>query len=252
MGWPNGTPAKAPFLLASWDVMLSTARHSEKSSREEKASNRVTLPECRHCLPGITRAWLGIAPAFFSSQKTESWPERGSPGVTDGAHHNQQDICCQHRRQHLVQRVIRMIVREAVYGGKEFTQVHESRPIPSVNTMRSKATSLTVWAGAGIICLLSAFLLLYVNQAPYGPTGFAHSRRDVGPIHAVTHQNPAKAPPQPLSEALRQVSSDLTSAHFLKARELHSFGKRDALRCDDAPCVDGSCCGKNSTCGYGT
>ena len=30
-----------------------------------------------------------------------------------------------------------------------------------------------------------------------------------------------------------------------------TLGKRDALRCDNGECNDGSCCGKNHTCGYG-
>jgi hypothetical protein len=185
MGWPNGTPAKAPFLLASWDVMLSTARHSEKSSREEKASTRVTLPECRHCLPGITRAWLGMAPAFFSSQKTESWPERGSPGVTDGAHHNQQDICCQHRRQHLVQRAYKddcersCLWRKRVYpssrvqtGYRVSTQCGPRRPVSLFGQeLESSAFSRHFYYSMSIKPLMDQLALLIRGGtlAPFTP-----------------------------------------------------------------------------------
>lgn len=67
------------------------------------------------------------------------------------------------------------------------------------------------------------------------------------------HQNPAKAPPQPLPETVEGLSAERAAASsFLTAKSIHQgLGKRAALRCDDGPCVDGSCCGQNHICGYG-
>ena len=67
------------------------------------------------------------------------------------------------------------------------------------------------------------------------------------------HSDPVKAAPhEPLAfEALTEPSS---RSSFLASREVHhEFGlsKRDALRCDDGPCIDGSCCSKDKICGFG-
>ncbi|KAM7195912.1 hypothetical protein V8F20_007277 [Naviculisporaceae sp. PSN 640] len=60
------------------------------------------------------------------------------------------------------------------------------------------------------------------------------------------------AAPQVLSDS--ELSGQLSASSFLAARDLHSPGvlaKRGPLRCDDGPCVDGSCCSKDHICGFG-
>ncbi|KAK4118449.1 glycoside hydrolase family 18 protein, partial [Parathielavia appendiculata] len=81
------------------------------------------------------------------------------------------------------------------------------------------------------------------------------------PNQGLAHQNPARAPPQPLlSPALAASSpaelSDLSGrSSFLATRHAHhniSLAKRDGpLRCNDGPCIDGSCCSKDHICGFG-
>jgi chitinase len=97
---------------------------------------------------------------------------------------------------------------------------------------------------------------------------FPREQRPDATIHVVpiahqgpTHQNPARAPPNPLlSPAFAPSSpaelSDLSGrSSFLAVRSAHhnvSLAKRDGpLRCDDGPCIDGSCCGKDHICGFG-
>lgn len=62
------------------------------------------------------------------------------------------------------------------------------------------------------------------------------------------HYHPFK-----VTHSTRRAFQDVPVA--LAARSdwrVHStLGKRDALRCDNGECNDGSCCGKNHTCGYG-
>ncbi|KAH6957466.1 oviduct-specific glycoprotein, partial [Fusarium avenaceum] len=72
--------------------------------------------------------------------------------------------------------------------------------------------------------------------------------------YSPAHQNPDEAPPVHIPAdvlALNKTVSKKATASSLQSRNVNLFQKRDALRCDNAPCIDGSCCGKNSICGYG-
>ncbi|KAL2070912.1 hypothetical protein VTL71DRAFT_13938 [Oculimacula yallundae] len=65
-----------------------------------------------------------------------------------------------------------------------------------------------------------------------------------------THQNPAQAPPQPMP--VFENSSTSFSGMFGRDVDFSPLQRRDgALHCDNGPCVDGSCCGKDGICGYG-
>ncbi|KAH6991732.1 oviduct-specific glycoprotein [Fusarium venenatum] len=68
------------------------------------------------------------------------------------------------------------------------------------------------------------------------------------------HQNPDEAPPVHIPAdaiGMNKSLTNYTSASHLQTRSASLLQKRDALRCDNGPCIDGSCCGKNSICGYG-
>ncbi|KAI9152186.1 oviduct-specific glycoprotein [Paramyrothecium foliicola] len=67
------------------------------------------------------------------------------------------------------------------------------------------------------------------------------------------HQNPVQAPPQAMPEGF-----DLAPGHRLDSN-LTSRAEPDVrpdtsgpLYCKDGPCIDGSCCGKQGICGYGS
>ncbi|KAI9150631.1 Chitotriosidase-1 [Paramyrothecium foliicola] len=117
--------------------------------------------------------------------------------------------------------------------------------------MRSRVKDSALWAVLGLVALFCSVLFLLVSQTHGESPQHTFSKRFAPGLHGPAHQNPAKAPAEPLPQAIEQLSTELTASHFLHARELHSLGKRDALRCDDGPCVDGSCCSKDKICGYG-
>ncbi|KAK4120516.1 hypothetical protein N657DRAFT_625063 [Parathielavia appendiculata] len=125
-----------------------------------------------------------------------------------------------------------------------------------------------------VLCLLS---VLYTTTSEHQRGTFRqHPRRWPFPreqrrdatIHVVpvanqgpAHHNPARAPPRSLPSPTLGPSSpvelsDLSSrSSFLAARHAHhniSLAKRDGpLRCNDGPCIDGSCCSKDHICGFG-
>lgn len=58
--------------------------------------------------------------------------------------------------------------------------------------------------------------------------------------------------PRVRDDAASGLAAGLSASSYLAARGMHhALGKRDALRCDDGPCVDGSCCSKDKICGFG-
>lgn len=123
------------------------------------------------------------------------------------------------------------------------------------------ATSAPLWVRGGLLVLLLAlsgfYFLAETNTffSTHSPTPHREVRRAFLPdtIRGPAHQNPSKAPPQPLAQvALDLSSAEISQSHFLASRGFNnSLGRRDALRCDGGPCVDGSCCGKDNICGYG-
>jgi chitinase len=133
---------------------------------------------------------------------------------------------------------------------------------------RAHGIRAAFWAVTGLSVILCALLLFYTSSEQTQQGRSRHHRRrwpsqsqqwgvvseanrDVAP------QNPTEAPPTPfLAQALATSSSSEMSARssFLAARDVHrkfSLGKRGPLRCDDAPCIDGSCCSKDNICGFG-
>ncbi|KAH8764925.1 glycoside hydrolase superfamily [Diaporthe sp. PMI_573] len=65
------------------------------------------------------------------------------------------------------------------------------------------------------------------------------------------HQNPAKAPAIPITNIEDSAITYNNSVSAFNPREFNLLQRHDALRCDNGPCVDGSCCGKDGICGYG-
>lgn len=60
--------------------------------------------------------------------------------------------------------------------------------------------------------------------------------------HSPAHQNPDEAPPVQIPSdalALNKTASKKPTASHLQSRNVNLFQKRDALRCDGAPCIDG-------------
>lgn len=141
--------------------------------------------------------------------------------------------------------------------------------------LHTGTASTARWAFAAVLLLLCVSPLLYSTTES---VNFHRHRRFLQQRAVATvpderrgpaHQNPAQAPPEPLlpdalvkrgeaGEALE--NPELPSARlsgraaYLASREVHqsfALGKRDALRCDDGPCVDGSCCSKDRICGFG-
>ncbi|ESZ99230.1 oviduct-specific glycoprotein [Sclerotinia borealis F-4128] len=72
--------------------------------------------------------------------------------------------------------------------------------------------------------------------------------RDI--VFSPGHQNPAKSPaiPMPNIENTTLTFNNSVSAFNPRDVNIHSLQRRDALRCDSAPCIDGSTAG---ICGYG-
>lgn len=122
-------------------------------------------------------------------------------------------------------------------------------------TMRSQSTSLALWAAVGIFFLCQLPLCFagrishqvrstqaeVVKQSSpvqplLGKTALLYQREQLegfasGDIFpSPGHQNPAKSPP---------VHSADHSTSRLSLRDLHALDRRDVLRCDDGPCVDG-------------
>lgn len=125
--------------------------------------------------------------------------------------------------------------------------------------MRSKSSALSalaIWPAFGlvILCLLPVLYSDIWRGAQEGT--FAHSRlttrspiiqadkaspvfnqRDEpqgtfngNALRSPAHQNPAVAPPVPIPD---------NRTMELSSRDAHSLNKRDALRCDNGPCIDG-------------
>ncbi|RDL41225.1 putative glycoside hydrolase family 18 protein [Venustampulla echinocandica] len=94
--------------------------------------------------------------------------------------------------------------------------------------------------------------ILRVLTLPCSPSVADLAWRDAI-VFSPGHQNPAKAPavPIPNIENTTLTFNNSVSAFDPRDLNLHSFQRRDALRCDDGPCVDKSCCSKEGICGYG-
>ena len=132
-------------------------------------------------------------------------------------------------------------------------------------TRRAGNIGATFWAVAGIFLLLCLSPLLYSSLGHGTSTGTSrhYRRHDVGTDAArgPAHRNPTRTPPelalaraQAQAQIQAQVQGNASSSSVdfgLSARSSSTLAKRDALRCDDGPCIDGSCCGKDHICGYG-
>ncbi|EEY17149.1 oviduct-specific glycoprotein [Verticillium alfalfae VaMs.102] len=70
-------------------------------------------------------------------------------------------------------------------------------------------------------------------------------------VFSPAHQDPAKAPAVPIAALEKSTTASIPAVSVFNPRGLNSFQKRQALRCDDGPCIDGSCCSKEKICGYG-
>jgi len=102
--------------------------------------------------------------------------------------------------------------------------------------MRSHSNNVAVWAFVGffVLCLPTFFYTGYLNL---GRRVWPHQRdvqkrydiNTVNVFHSPGHQNPAKAPAVPYD----------FSASSLVSRSRHGLEKREALRCDTEPCIDG-------------
>jgi hypothetical protein len=58
------------------------------------------------------------------------------------------------------------------------------------------------------------------------------------------HQNPDEAPPVQIPAdaiGMNKTLTNYTAASHLQTRNVNLLQKRDALRCDDGPCIDGRC-----------
>ncbi|KAK8078992.1 hypothetical protein PG994_002799 [Apiospora phragmitis] len=130
-----------------------------------------------------------------------------------------------------------------------------------------------IWAIIGLFLLLLGSPVVYARSntpqhQPLQPRYYGEStclrsgdatfppsqRESVGSPRGPAHQNPAKAPPQPMNEAVAALDAELMQSHHVPGRRdvHHDLMKRDGpLYCKDGPCIDGSCCGKDSICGYG-
>ncbi|KAF5024578.1 hypothetical protein F66182_3341 [Fusarium sp. NRRL 66182] len=133
--------------------------------------------------------------------------------------------------------------------------------------MRSQLSHFALWLAASQSILFSPFVSATDEaRIVYGGDQDKRAAKDLWPIdektqkvfdqiqHNPAHQNPDEAPPVHIPAdaiGLNKTSANPTIASKLQARSASIFQKRDALRCDTAPCIDGSCCGKDSICGYG-
>jgi chitinase len=120
---------------------------------------------------------------------------------------------------------------------------------------RSGMASLALWGLAGLlILLLYASPVFYAGSsttqhAPSRHRSRSPHQQDAGAVHVTSNPSPDAAP-----QVLSELSAELSLSSFLAARDLHSPGvlaKRGPLRCDNGPCIDGSCCSADHICGYG-
>ncbi|KAG7102489.1 Chitotriosidase-1 like protein [Verticillium longisporum] len=126
--------------------------------------------------------------------------------------------------------------------------------------MRSQSsTSLTVFAVVGII-LLCLPALIFADVAYQPRAGRTIAQRDSDNtdlswrdqiVFSPAHQDPAKAPAVPIAALENSTTASIPAVSVFNPRGLNTFQKRQALRCDDGPCIDGSCCSKEKICGYG-
>lgn len=58
-------------------------------------------------------------------------------------------------------------------------------------------------------------------------------------IFSPGHQNPAKAPATPMPNTEGPATTYNNSVSAFNPRDLNPLQSRDALRCDDGPCIDG-------------
>lgn len=121
---------------------------------------------------------------------------------------------------------------------------------------RPGMANLAFYAFAALLILLCAGPLFYAGttqhvggRSHYPPPRSPLSRRQQdarstpeGSDPVATHGD---APPEPFPVELSARS--LVAANNAH----HTLGRRGALRCDDGPCIDGSCCSKDHICGYG-
>ncbi|PNH59394.1 hypothetical protein VD0002_g8164 [Verticillium dahliae] len=121
------------------------------------------------------------------------------------------------------------------------------------------STSLTVFAVVGII-LLCLPALIFADVAYQPRAGRTIAQRDSGNtdlswrdqiVFNPAHQDPAKAPAVPIAALENSTTASIPAVSVFNPRGLNTFQKRQALRCDDGPCIDGSCCSKEKICGYG-
>ncbi|PNH64228.1 hypothetical protein VD0001_g8902 [Verticillium dahliae] len=121
------------------------------------------------------------------------------------------------------------------------------------------STSLTVFAVVGII-LLCLPALIFADVAYQPRAGRTIAQRDSGNtdlswrdqiVFSPAHQDPAKAPAVPIAALENSTTASIPAVSVFNPRGLNTFQKRQALRCDDGPCIDGSCCSKEKICGYG-
>ncbi|KAI6777446.1 hypothetical protein HG530_001391 [Fusarium avenaceum] len=133
--------------------------------------------------------------------------------------------------------------------------------------MRSQLSHFALWVAASQFILFSPVVdARHEARMVHSDLHNRRATKDLWPIdektqkvfnkiqHSPAHQNPDEAPPVQIPSdalALNKTASKKPTASHLQSRNVNLFQKRDALRCDGAPCIDGSCCGKNSICGYG-
>jgi chitinase len=132
-------------------------------------------------------------------------------------------------------------------------------------TRRAGTLGAAFWAAAGILLLLCLSPLLYSSSGHGTATGTSHYHRRHAADRGPAHRNPTRTPPeyslalaraqaQAQAEAEAEARANISSSSVdfgLSARSSSGLAKRDALRCDDGPCIDGSCCGKDHICGFG-
>ncbi|KAG7141347.1 hypothetical protein HYQ45_018816 [Verticillium longisporum] len=114
--------------------------------------------------------------------------------------------------------------------------------------MRSQSsTSLTVFAVVGII-LLCLPALIFADVAYQPRAGRTIAQRDSDNtdlswrdqiVFSPAHQDPAKAPAVPIAALENSTTASIPAVSVFNPRGLNTFQKRQALRCDDGPCIDG-------------
>ncbi|RGP68664.1 oviduct-specific glyco [Fusarium sporotrichioides] len=120
--------------------------------------------------------------------------------------------------------------------------------------MRSQLSRFALWVAASQVILFTSLVHTY-DEAP--DTHGSHQERaakNLWPIdaifnkiqHSPAHQNPDEAPPVHIPAdaiGMNKSLTNYTSASHLQTRGASLLQKRDALRCDNGPCIDGSICG---------